>query len=394
MGMSSINIDSMKGKKIGLVLSGGVVRAAAWHLGVALALEDLGFQIGLANSESPNYANDLLINTFVGSSAGSLISTYLANGHSPHDIIASVMGHKNNIKKLSYSDMLSLKKFPLKTSPQYKIHPEAGLPTILKSLISPWYKISGFFTTEGLKQYLLDYVIQNDDFQTLKSDLFIVATQLDHSRKVIFSKYHYPNTRHDSTAQYYTGTKVSDAAAASMTVPPFYRPYPIYNDVTHQVDYYIDGEIRETLSTHVAIDNGCDVVINSWTHTPYHYHDEVGSLVHQGIPAILVQSVFLMIQKKIINDRSQHSTAKDLCETLHEYLTREKFSAQAKRDILAIVERKLDYKSNVKIIDIYPDHDDYEIFFTGMFSLNQKDLSQVVRKGYKKTMQTFSATPT
>ena len=388
--MTGINIESLKGKKIGLVLSGGVVRAAAWHLGVAMALEDLGFQIGDQTTIKSNYSEDLWINTFVGSSAGSLIGTYLASGHSPHEIIASIMGHKSEIRKLTYSDILSLKKFSLKTSPQYKIHPEAGLPTILKSLIAPWYKISGLFTTEGLKKYLLDYVIEEDNFSSLKSDLFIVATQLDHSRKVIFSKYHYPNTRHDSTAQYYTGTKISDAAAASMTVPPFYRPYPIYNDRTHQVDYYIDGEIRETLSTHVAIDHGCDVIINSWTHTPYHYHDEVGSLVHQGIPSIIVQSLFLMIQKKIIHERSQRSTAKDLIETLNEYLTKEKFSAQNRKDIISIVERKLDYRSDVRIIDIYPDHDDYEIFFTGMFSLNQKELSQVVRKGYKKTMKTFT----
>ncbi|MDH4466722.1 MAG: patatin-like phospholipase family protein [Bacteriovoracaceae bacterium] len=387
--MNKIKVETLKGKKIGLVLSGGVVRAAAWHLGVALALEDLGFRLGDQENMTTKYDSDLWINTFVGSSAGSLISTYLANGYSPHDIIASIMGHNNKIKKLSYSDMLSLKKFHLKTSPQYKLHPEAGLPTILKSLIAPLYKVSGFFTTEGLKAYLLDYVIKSDDFASLKSDLFIVATQLDHSRKVIFSRYNYPNTRHDSTAQYYTGARISDAAAASMTVPPFYRPYPIYNNHTHQVDYYIDGEIRETLSTHAAIDNGCDVVINSWTHTPYHYHDEIGSLVHQGIPAILVQSIFLMIQKKIINERSQRSTAKDLVETLHEYLTREKFSAHHRNEILSIVERKLDYRPELQIIDIYPDHDDHEMFFTGMFSLNQKELSNVVRKGYKKTMQTF-----
>ena len=40
--MNEINIDSLKNKKTALVLSGGVVKAAAWHLGVALALENVG----------------------------------------------------------------------------------------------------------------------------------------------------------------------------------------------------------------------------------------------------------------------------------------------------------------------------------------------------------------
>ena len=39
--MQRVDISNFKNKKVGLVLSGGVVKAAAWHMGVALALEDL-----------------------------------------------------------------------------------------------------------------------------------------------------------------------------------------------------------------------------------------------------------------------------------------------------------------------------------------------------------------
>ena len=74
---------------------------------------------------------------------------------------------------------------------------------------------------------------------------------------------------------------------------------PIYNTVSKQTDYYIDGEIRDTLSTHVASDHGCETIISSWTHTPYHWHDEVGSLIHYGLPAICTQAIYLLIQQKI-----------------------------------------------------------------------------------------------
>jgi predicted acylesterase/phospholipase RssA len=219
------------------------------------------------------------------------------------------------------------------------------------------------------------------------ADLFIVATQLDHSRKVIFSKYNYPNPSHDSTSVYYTGTNVSQAAAASMSVPPFYCPYPIKNPITKGIDYYIDGEIRETLSTHVAEDNGCDVIISSWTHTPYHFHDEVGSLVNYGLQPIAIQSIYLMIQKKIISSRAERAKAIDIMDTVNDYMKKEKFGTTHRREIMAILERKLNINPKVKLIDIFPDHHDYKLFFANSFSLNSKVSAHAVEAGYKRTMQ-------
>ena len=299
----SVDLNDLKNKKIALVLSGGVVKAAAWHLGVTLALEELGFY--LKNNKSSSPAQDLNqrsleIGTYVGSSAGALICIYLASGYTPQDVIQATLGIKGSrMKGITYKDMFTIKRPQLRAPKSDLYFPLEGFPSIVKNLLKPFVSLPGFFTTEGLRNYLLENVIAKDTFEDYNSDLFIVATQLDHSRKVIFSKYNYPNPSHDSTSVYYTGTNVSYAAAATMSVPPFYVPYPIKNLQTGGVDYYIDGEIRETLSTHVAEDNGCEVIISSWTHTPYHFHDEVGSLVNYGLPPIAIQSIYLMIQKKI-----------------------------------------------------------------------------------------------
>jgi predicted acylesterase/phospholipase RssA len=51
--MTSYNLTDFKNKKIALVLSGGVVKAAAWHIGVILALEELGFTLK-SNRNSSN----------------------------------------------------------------------------------------------------------------------------------------------------------------------------------------------------------------------------------------------------------------------------------------------------------------------------------------------------
>ncbi|OIQ18321.1 MAG: hypothetical protein BM556_08655 [Bacteriovorax sp. MedPE-SWde] len=386
--MQRVDIENFKNKKTALVLSGGVVKAAAWHLGVAWALEDIGFSLK-NNSSDPNA--ELEISTYVGSSAGALISLYLAAGFSPLDVIDSFV-HKNDskLRPIGYKEMLSLKKPHIKHTPSGIYDPFEGYPSLLKKLLKPVTSMSGLFSTQGLHDYMLEYIIKSNDFSEYDADLFVVATQLDHSRKVIFSKYNYPNPGHDSTAHYYTGIPVSEAVTASMSVPPFYSPYPVKNDYTGATDFYIDGEIRETLSTHVAIDNKCDFIISSWTHTPYHFQDEIGSLVNYGLPAICVQAIYLMIQKKIVGARARRIASQDILDTVNSYLKTHKFDEVHRKNITSILERKLSYKSNVHLVDIFPSHDQHETFFTNSFTLNPDKTSKMVKAGYKRTLEIFN----
>jgi predicted acylesterase/phospholipase RssA len=393
--MKSVDLNELKNKKIALVLSGGVVKAAAWHLGVALALEELGFHFknnkSHASSAPDINPKSLEIGTYVGSSAGAMICVYLAAGYTPQDVIQATLEIKGSkLKGITYKDMFTLRRPDIKSPRSNMYHPMEGLPPLFKSLVRPFISVPGFFTTEGARRYLLKNVIEGDRFEDFAADLFIVATQLDHSRKGIFSKYNYPNPNHDATSTYYTGTNVSYAAAATMSVPPFYCPYPIKNRLTGQIDYYIDGEIRETLSTHVAEDNGCEVIISSWTHTPYHFHDEVGSLVHYGLPSIAIQSIYLLIQKKIIAARAERAKALDIMDTVNDYMKKEKFSQAHRREIMAILQRRFNVNPKIRLIDIYPDHHDYKLFFANSFSLNPKVSAHAVEAGYKRTMQLLS----
>ncbi len=392
--MGNYDLSEFKNKNTALVLSGGVVKAAAWHIGVTLALEELGFRlVGNRNSTTneSSIKHSLEIGTYVGSSAGAMVSIFLACGYTPQEIINGAFGlTKSEMKPLTYKHMFHLNKFRLNTKNKDLFHLLDEFPLFLRSVLNPIIRFPGPFSTKGARKYLLDGILESDNFEDFIPDLFIVGTQLDHSQKTIFGRYNYPNPSHDSTAVYQTGIKVSDAAAASMAVPPFYAPYPIKHPVTGETNYYIDGEIRETLSTHVAEDNGCDIIISSWTHTPYHYHDEVGSLVNYGLPSIAIQSIYLLIQKKIVATRAKRATAVDIINTVSEYMKQEKFSNAHRRDILAILERKLNINPNVKLIDIYPSHHDYKLFFASSFSLSPKTASHAVKAGYKRTMQIFS----
>src|SRR5690606_13438965 len=104
-------------------------------------------------------------------------------------------------------------------------------------------------------------------------------------------------------------------------------------------------------------------------HTPYHYHDEIGSLVNYGLPIIAIQSIYLMIQKKIVASRADRLRAIDIIDTVNNYLSEHKFSNEHRRALTSILEKKLNMSSKAKFIDIYPDHHDYKLFFANAFSL-------------------------
>lgn len=381
--------EDYKDKKIAFVCSGGVTKATAWHLGVSLALDDLGLQF-LSQSSDDDIFNKPHVSTYVGSSAGTLLCNWITQGFKPHEILeAFVSPNTAKLKSISYRDMLSLKRVSKgrKGSRNYNIF--ENFPFFIQKMFAPATNVSGLFTTSGLADYLVENVIRENDFKKLKADLFIIASQLDRSRKVVFGKYNYPSPKYADDTSYYTGINIVDASAASMSVPPFYGPYPIKNPVTNNHDYYIDGEIRDTLSTHVAIDNNCDIIISSWTHGPYQYHTDIGSLVNYGLPAICAQSILLMIEKKIQSHRKRISMKKITLDSVHEYMKNEKFSDNHIRSILKILEEKLDYRPNVKFIDICPRESDYDLFFSSFFSLNLKATSRIVRMAYKRTHQVF-----
>src|SRR6266496_3786846 len=82
-------------KKVAFVCSGGATKAGAFHLGVALALQEQGFKfIGGRLPESGNapLIGPMEISTYVGSSAGSIISSVLAAGYSLDNIFNSYTG--------------------------------------------------------------------------------------------------------------------------------------------------------------------------------------------------------------------------------------------------------------------------------------------------------------
>jgi hypothetical protein len=394
-------------KKIAFVCSGGATKAGAFHLGVALALQEKGFsfkgglhsQIQSNNSTEPS---GLEISTYVGSSAGSVISAYLAAGYSLENIFSSFLGTKNSIPDPRHTFPKPLppltyqKAFKFKTpSLIEKFTQMSKLQKLLTGWIDgsweelfnlDWLKVSGIFSMAGVEQYLREEVLFSNSFHDYIPDLFVVATQLNHSRKVVFGKHSFSPPPNDLSCQYNNDTSISDACAASMALPVVFSPYAITNNLG-QTHHYIDGEIRDTLSTHVAVDNGADLVIASYTHQPYHMSPDSGSLTEKGLPTILIQSIYLLIEQKINNHIFNKQTQINALNAVSDYCKTEGISDKQRHRICEILQAELNLKMNVDTIYIHPSPQDTRLFFGDHFTFSTDRKAEIVKSGFRSAIK-------
>lgn len=392
-------------KKISLVLSGGGTKAGAFHLGVALALQEHGFTFrgGKKGSAAARVTdNPLEISSYIGSSAGSIISCYLAAGYTLEAIIDSFLTKKSDISpgtpphempKLTYQKM-------------FRIRPEIAKEQLsqlfqLKDFATQLFtgdweklflfnliKFSGIFSISGLEEFLRKEVLPTNSFHDLAAELFCVSAHLNSSRKAVFGSLKLPAPPHDPTCTYFTDVSVSDACAASAALPFIYAPHHItFPDGSETA--FIDGETRETLSSHIAVDSGADLVIASYTHQPYHFTKELGSLVSQGLPAILIQSLYLIIEQKISHHRHTKKVHRQAIQTIDRICREENLSHSTRAKVMDALKAELHFNENVDIIYIHPKSTDTRMFIREHFTLSPNKMSDIVRSGFRATIDTL-----
>lgn len=385
-------------KKIAFVCSGGATKAAAFHMGVSLALHEKGFRFlgGLKGKSpsTPTARGPLDIDTYVGSSAGSLIATYLAAGYSVDQIFNAYLGRSEQspLKPLAYGSLMAMKGSP------HEAELKEGLSRRLKSLttsaIDLLYRrqkllsLSGLFSTSGLEHYLREDVLPSNRFEDYSVDLCVVATQLNHSKRVIFCKHKLDPPADDPRCLYENEVAISDSIAASTALPPLFSPYAIKNRKGKLI-YFFDGEIRETLSVNAAEQLGADLIISSYTHQPYHFSREVGSLTKFGITAIGIQAIYLLIERKIqaaIYVRNQKLAA---LEAVHEYCKGAQIDEKHRKKILSILEQQLAVRPENRYIYIHPRPRDHEMFFGDHFNFSTKFMEKIVRIGFMSAIETL-----
>jgi predicted acylesterase/phospholipase RssA len=388
-----LNIRIRNKKKIGLVLSGGGIKAAAFHIGVCLALKAKGFHFAggskklLKNRKRPN----LTIQLYVGSSAGSFVSTVLAAGYPVESLITAFqLGLGVNpeysgqdfriLTPLSYRRIFDINSASLLNYMPKQFLAKSIVTGGLEMLIKNGFKVNGLFTTKGVEKYLRQHVLIENDFASLDPELYIVSTQLNHSRKVIFGNFQ-QNLQTPST-KLINYASISEAVAASTSLPPIFSPYNLPN-LKGEERYYYDGEIRETLSAHIAADHGCDLVISSFSMQPYHYNDEIGSLHKYGIPVILNQALYQVLEQKTHKHIEWQNTLRHIHKTIDSYFKSNNLPDEDRVKLLEIFNQRFNHNSETDYIHITPRAQNYEMFMVDHFSLNPKILERIVRIGFK-----------
>lgn len=388
-------------KKIALALSGGGIKAAAFHIGVCLALKEKGFRFLGGSPEtvqrSSKITDPMAIRLYVGSSAGAFISSVLASGYTIESLVNAFevgLGYNkvfdefgfNELKPLSYRNMFAINtKGFMKSVPNF-FRRKSILSGGLESLLKHAFSINGLFTTSGVESYLRKHVLSVNNFKDLGVELFIVGTQLNHSRKVIFGDF--KESSKDARIMYANFARISEAVAASTALPPVFAPYGIHQEDGKEL-FFFDGEIRDTLSTHVAADHGADLVISSYSVQPYHYTPELGSLHQYGIPVIINQALYQVIQQKIEKHIEHQQEIRSIYNAVEGYLKQAHVEPIHRSRILEIIEKRVNFKPNVDYIYIHPRPQNHEMFFVDHFSLNPKIMARIARIGFKSAISTM-----
>jgi NTE family protein len=229
-----------------LALAGGGIVGGLYEVGALIALDSL-----FEDFHSRDF--DL----FVGTSAGALVASLVANGVSPRHIRETLESDRSTLPRLSGSRFLSIPWADhLGTLPRML----GALPGIARDVWSNWRDVlvldtlasltrhlpNGLFSLDGLEEYVRQVLTSNgrsDEFATLASRLLVPATVLDTGAIHVFG-----GTRGERTP-------ISRAVAASAAVPLLFQPVCIDG-----IDY-IDGAITKTAHAGLAIERGAQLVV-------------------------------------------------------------------------------------------------------------------------------------
>ena len=272
-----------------LVLSGGATKAFYFHLGVLNAID-------LAD-----------VSSIVGSSAGSIIGAFIAAGASVDDLITSL--YQKQVYMPRFDAWVKTLTSTMLFRPNYRditrqsIHMGrtglrflSGLPRLynkdllaecLDWLMNSQSEMSGFFDSVALEE-LFKHVLPSSHFSNTVIDLYIIATALDSRKRAIFNGCYDFEDRENS---FMTDVPLHRAVRASSAVPGMFDPVKIKGN------YYIDGEVKRTLSADIGV-NLADRVIMSHTYQPL-FLENRGSIKDLGWLNILKQSATMILHERI-----------------------------------------------------------------------------------------------
>jgi NTE family protein len=230
-----------------LVLGGGGFTGGVYQIGALRALDLLSVNRSV---------NDF--DVYVGTSAGSLIASLVANGVSPEQMMRTVNDQvPHSLPALDRSMLLRLNKTEMALKAlKLPLH----AVSVARNLISSFGAVSavdlilalgdalpsGIYTGEGVEDYLSEALSgdgRTDDFRLLQNELYLVATDLDTCERIVLG------------AEGWDDIPISAAVRASTALPMVYQPYRV------RERELIDGGIVSTTNLDIAVEAGAKLIV-------------------------------------------------------------------------------------------------------------------------------------
>lgn len=232
--------------KTAIVLAGGGLTGAVYEVGALRAIDAMLVD---------RHVNDFDI--IVGTSAGALVGSMLARGITPSEMMRTLDGTQSGDSRILPKHIFSL-------NTQEFLRKGLRLPVTVKDALSHYLRhrrdmnlLDIFWSlTDALPSGLydnreLEKFIQNvwqeyglsDDFRDVENELYVVATDLDTGKRVVFGS---PGWR---------DVPISKTVSASSAVPLLYRPVRVGDQE------FVDGAVRGNASLDIAIEAGARLIV-------------------------------------------------------------------------------------------------------------------------------------
>ena len=331
--------------RIGLALAGGGPQGAIWEIGALRAVEEALEGVDLNQ-----------MHVYVGVSAGAFLSANLANGLNTAQMCRAIVkrepGEHPFVSEQFFKPRFA--EFGKRALLLPKLLAEAladfSRDPVDKRLFDSLTRLGralpvAFFDNEPMRDYLHRiYTMKGrtDDFRKLARHLVIVAADLDSGKAVRFGE--------DGFAD----VPISTAVQASSAVPGLYPPVEIRGR------HYVDGALLKTMHASVALEAGSDLVLCFNPLVPVDTAKAVAQgvmhsdkLMDRGLLTVLAQALRTLIRSRLrAGIRTYDKTFPD-----------------------------------ADVVLIEPSPDDYEMFFTNVFSFSGR--RKTCEQAYQKTRRTL-----
>ena len=233
--------------KTALVLGGGGFTGGVYEIG-ALRAFDL-----LSVNRTVNQ-----FDVYVGTSAGSFVAAFTANGVTPEEMMRVVNRQVptpfrdidlGTLLRVNYRDLaISAARLPFKTARvardlagQIGQFSAVDVAVGLAEVLPP-----GLYTGAGIERYVQTVLSDPDrtnDFRALENELYLAATDLDTCERIVLG------------AEGWDDVPISRAVRASGALPMVYRPVEVRDREL------IDGGIVSTTNVDVAVEAGAKFIV-------------------------------------------------------------------------------------------------------------------------------------